>query len=71
MGAVAPPPTVSRPGPEIIANSLRNFFGRGGGGGKDNSHENICQKLHPDKLKMPAEGLHLRSLCVCGLEVKF
>ena len=29
MGAAATP-TVSRPGPEIIANSLRNFFGRGG-----------------------------------------
>jgi len=26
MGAVALPPTVSKPGPEIIANSLRNVF---------------------------------------------
>jgi len=51
MGAVAPP-TVSRPDPEIIANSLRIFLGEGGGGGKDNLHENICQKLHPDRLKM-------------------
>ena len=51
-GGSCPPPTVSRPGPEIIANSLRIFWGDGGGGGKDNLHENICQKLHPDKLKM-------------------
>ena len=51
MGAVASP-TVSRPGPEIIANPLRNFLGEGGNGGKDNLHDHICQKLHSDKLKM-------------------
>jgi len=61
MGTV-PPLTVSRPGPEIIANSLRNFLGEWGGKGKDNLHENICHKLHPDKLKMRQKAFGGRAL---------
>ena len=56
-----PPPTVSRPGPMRLSQIRWEFFGRGGGGGKDNLHENICQKLHPDKLKMQQKAFGART----------
>ena len=41
MGAVAPPPQLStRPCPEIIANSLRNFLGEG-----EVEARTICMKI--------------------------
>ena len=57
MGAVAPPPQLSSDRVlRLTQIRWEIYLEEGGGGGKDNLHENICQKLHPDKLKMQQQA---------------